>query len=80
MAGDEIGDADVRGVLTRDDAGARGRTDRAGGVRIGEAHAFGREAIGVGRIVESVAVASEIGPTHVVDQNEYEVGPVLRGA
>ena len=72
---DPVGDADGGWVLAGEDAGAGRRTDRAGRVRVGKAHALAGEAVDVGRFVEGTAVADEILPAHIVDEDEDDVGP-----
>ena len=71
---DPVGDADGGWVLAGEDAGAGRRADRAGRVRVGKAHALAGEAVDVGRLVEGTAVADEVLPAHVVDEDKDDVG------
>ena len=72
--GNEIGDANSCGILTGKDARARRRADRACGVGIREPHSRGCQSVNVGRLVERAAVASQVAPFHVVDEDEDDVG------
>ena len=78
-AGEEVGEAEARGVFAGHDAGARGRADGTGGVGVGEAHATGGEAVDVGSFVEAAAVEADVAPAEVVDQDEDEVKASGRG-
>src|SRR4051812_19400620 len=59
--------------LARHDRGPRGRTNGASRVAIGEAHTVRREAINVWRFMELTAVAAEVSPTHVVDDDQNDI-------
>jgi hypothetical protein len=54
-------------------AGPGGRANRGGRVGVGEAHAFAGQPIDVRRADVRVAVAGEIAPAEIVDQEEDEV-------
>lgn len=58
----------------------RGATGAAAGVvvELGEAHAVGRQAVEDGSF-HGPTVAAEVGPAHVVDQNDDHVGPAFGG-
>ena len=49
------------------------RTDRASGIRIGEAHALGGQPVHIGRAMVFAAVAAQVGPTEVVEQDEHNI-------
>ena len=74
VSGDPVGDMQPRRVLSGHDACARGRTDRAGRIGVGEAHALRGEAVDVRRLVVRAAEAAEVSPAHVVGENEDDVG------
>ena len=74
LAVDPVGDAHARRVLARQQRGARGRADRAGGVGVRKAHPLQGQAVEVGRLVEGRAVAGKVPPAQVVRQKEYDVG------
>ena len=78
--GQEVGDAEARGILAGHDAGARRRTDRTSRVRIGESHALRRQFVDVGSLEKLAAVIADVAPPHVVDEDEDEIErrPFLR--
>jgi len=71
---DPVGDADARRVAARQDAGAGGGADGAGGVGLGEPHALRGQSVEGRGFVEVAAGAAEIPPAEVIDQNEENVG------
>ena len=71
---DPVGDADRGWVLAGEDAGAGRRTDRAGGVGVAKAHALCGQPVDIGRLVKGAAVADQIPPTHIVDENKDDIG------
>ena len=73
VAGDEVRHADAGGVLARQDARPCRRADGAGGVGVGEPHALPGEPVDDRREVVRAAVAAQVRPAHVVDQDEDEV-------
>ena len=58
------------------DAGPRGRADRAGGIAIGQPHATGGQLINMGSLVKCTAIATEICPAEIIDEEEDKVGLV----
>src|SRR5687768_13240817 len=80
MAGNPVGDVQASRVFARHDGCPRGRADRAGRVAAGETHSASRKTVNVGRFVERAAVTAQIGPTHVIDEEENDVrGPIGGG-
>jgi len=77
-AGDPIGDVQTRRIFAGHHRCPRRRTDGAGRVAVCQPHAAGGEAIDVGRFIELAAVARQIGPTHVIDENQNDVGRSVR--
>src|SRR5262249_17703311 len=65
-------------VLAGQDAGPCRRADRTGRVAVGEAHPRRRQPVEVRRAKERAAVAAEVLPAHVVDQDDNEVQWLLR--
>jgi hypothetical protein len=55
-----------------------GRANGCGGVSLGEALALRREAIEVGRFIETVAVTAKLGPAEVVGENKDDVRRRIR--
>ncbi len=70
---DIVGDADARGVSPGHDRGARRRAHRARGVAVGEAHPLRREAVDVRRLVVPAAVAGDVCPAEIVDEDQDDV-------
>ena len=60
-------------VLSGHDTCACWRTDMASRIGLGKPHAVLGETIDVGRFIETAAVASQITPTQIVDQEEHDV-------
>ena len=73
QAGNPIGDVQPRRIFAGEQRRARGRADRAGRVGLREFHAVLRELVDVRRLVQIAAVAGEVGPAEVVDQNQHDV-------
>jgi hypothetical protein len=69
-------DANASLILTGLQGATRWRADRSGSVEIGEPHAFGRQLVNVRRINEIIAVTTNILPTHIVNENQDDVGAV----
>ena len=61
------------------DTGPGGRANRTGCVSIGESHPRGRQLVDVWRFVKSAPIGPDISPTHVVDEEEYEVDGFFLG-
>ena len=59
--------------------GPGGGTYGASGVTIGEAHAFLGQAVNVGGFVKVGTLAGQVHPTHVVDEDQNDVGRLLVG-
>jgi len=74
VAGQVLGDAGAGGPASGEDGAAGGRAVGGGGVSVSEAHAVGGEAVDVGGLVIGVAVGADVGVTHVVEQEEDDVG------
>ena len=73
-------DAEPRGVKAGEDAGARRRAERVGGVSLREAQPAPGEALDVRRLVEGVGpVEGRVAPAEIVGEDEHEVGPVSGG-
>ena len=68
-----IGDAQACGIFSGENARAGWGADRRGRIGIGEAHAFFGEAIQIGSFVKGAAVASEVSPAEIIDQDENYV-------
>jgi hypothetical protein len=64
-------------VLAGHQRGARGRAD-GHGAGLGEADRFRGKAVDVRRLVQVGPVAAEIGPTHVIGEDEEDVEPGWR--
>ena len=73
---DPVGHSDPVRVTPGLQGGAGGRADRTGGVAVGEADAFGGEAVDGRCPVVVTSLAGEIHPAHVVDQDDNDVGLV----
>ena len=75
--GDGLLEADREAVLIAagEEGGARGGTDAAVGVGLGETDALGGEPVEVGRLVVAAAIAGEVGVAEVVGHDEEDVGP-----
>ena len=69
-----IQDAQAGGVLSGQQGGPVWRADRGGGVSVGQSQAVSCQAVQVGCLVETVAVASQFGPAQVVGKNEDDIG------
>jgi len=69
----------VAGVETSHQAGARGGADGAAGVALGEANAFGGEAIDVRGFDFRLAVAAQIAIAQIIGEDEDNVWPLRRG-
>ena len=67
MSGNEIGQTNMRRVLPGIDARPRRRAHRAGGIGVGKFHAFRGKPVHGRRLMKLVAVATRVGPAHVVD-------------
>jgi len=74
MSPDEIGNADAGGILPGNDTRTCRGAYRASCVRIGESHALPGQVVNIWRLMKLIAVTSQIGPTHVVNKNEHEIG------
>ena len=74
LAGDPVGDVHTHGMPASHNARARGAAHGAGSVALGEAHAAGRQPIYIGCLVKFTAIGPDIGPTHVINQKEQEIG------
>ena len=72
-ARDVVGQRDASRGLAGHDACSRRRAHRARGVGVGEPHAASRQPIEVRGLVEAAAVAAQVHPAHVVDQDEDDV-------
>ena len=68
------------GLMRMESGDERGATGAAAGVvvELGEAHAVGRQAVEDGSF-DGPTVAAEVGPAHVVDQDDDHVGPAFGG-
>ena len=73
MARDEVRDADVSGILTREYAGARRRADRASRIGVGEAYALARQGVDVGRLDLLLAVTTEMAVAQIVGHDEDNI-------
>ncbi len=69
----DVGQMEPRRVLAGEQAGPGRRTDGAGGVSVGEAHAFAGQPIEARRAMVSVPVANQIAPGQVVGQDHHDV-------
>ena len=76
MPGDVCRDANASLILAGLQGAARWRADRSGSVEIGKPHSVGRQLVDVWRINEIIAVTTNILPTHIVDENQDDVGTV----
>ena len=70
-------DACVPGVLAGEQRPARSGTARAARIRLGEAHAFGRQPVKVRRGEFLLPVAAQVPPAQVIGENEDDVGQRL---
>ena len=70
---DPVGHANPGGIFSAHDAGTGRRTDRTGGVGVGEQHPLRRQPVEVRGLVEGAAHAADIPPAHVVHQDQYDV-------
>jgi hypothetical protein len=52
------------------------RTDGSGSVEICEPHSIGRQLVDVWRINEIIAIAADVLPPHIVNENQNDVGTV----
>jgi hypothetical protein len=68
-----VGHQQTRGVFPGQDRGSRRRTNRAGGIRVGEPHALGGQPIDVRRPVVRAALAAQVHPAQIVDQKQHDV-------
>ena len=75
-----VRDAQARGVFAGQDARARRRANRRGGVGIGKAHAFLRQAVKIGRFVKSASVATDVRPAEIIGEDENNVRLPRRGS
>ncbi len=73
-----IGNADPGGVLPRHQSGAIRRANRCRGIRIGKTHPLLCEPVQIRRLVESVAVAAQLGPAKIVGKDKNNVRPACR--
>ena len=69
-------DAGMAGVEALHEAGSGWRADRVAGVGVGEAHAFGCDAVDVGGEDVFLTVAAEVAPAQVVGEDKDDVGAV----
>ena len=76
-----IRDADSVRIEARQQCGTRRRADGAGRVPIGEPHATGSQSINVRGLVKIGALATQVAPSQVIDDDDYDVwwGDVRRG-
>src|SRR5262249_1345491 len=56
---------------------SRGRADSLGYIEVGQPNTLARHAIDVGRLVAFSAKATQISVTHVIEENDHEVGRPL---
>src|SRR4029079_18462775 len=68
-------DSGPRPVLTAHERRAGRLTVGTASVAVREPHTVGGELVDVGRFVVFASLAAEIGPTQVVGQNKYDIGP-----
>ncbi len=73
VAGNPVGDVRPRGILAGHDRRAGRRADGAGRIAVGEPHRRRGQAIDVRRLVEVAAGVAEVGPAHVIDQDQHDV-------
>src|SRR5213082_2622747 len=78
LAGNPIRDVQPRGIFSRHNGRARRRADSTRSIGLGESHACGRKPIYVWRAIKLAAKASAVCPTHVIDQNENNIGRLSR--
>ena len=71
--GKPVGEQQARGILAGKDGGARGRTEGAGGVSIGEAHAIAGELVDMRGLIVRTPVGADVAPADIVDQEEHDV-------
>ena len=62
------------GRATGQDRGPGRGTHSAGRVALGEANPFRGELVEVGRVDDFIAVAAEVSPAHVIDEEDDDVG------
>lgn len=60
-------------ILTRHQANVRGRTDGHSCISVSEYHAFRRQPVDVGSLVETTPVITNIGPTIIADHNKSHI-------
>lgn len=73
-AADVIGDTDARGIFAGFDGSAGGGTDGASRICVGEVHRLAGKAIDVGGFIEGGTSVMEVAPSHVVDENQDDIG------
>jgi hypothetical protein len=73
VASDPGEDAGARRGSAGHETGTGGGADRGGGVAVGEADAFGREAIEAGRLDDGMSVAGKVGVAEVVAHENQQV-------
>ncbi len=74
MAGDPVGEVEPGRGLAGEEGGTGRGADGAGAVGVGEACAVAGEAVEIGRQVKAGAVAAEVGPAEVIDEDDDDVG------
>ena len=70
---DVIGNARSLRIFSRHDARARGRADRAGGVRLREPHSRRGQSVDIRRVVKRAAKTAEVSPAQIVDEKKDDV-------
>ena len=78
FAGKEIGQADPRGILSRQQRRPGWRTNVTRGVSLRKPHPVGRQPIDVGRLVKPAAVTTQVDPAQIVHENQHHAGFVVR--
>ena len=73
MASDPVREMQAGGIFAGQQGGAGGGAYRAGRVAVGEADAILGQLVDVGRLVESAAVAGQVGLSHVVYENDDDI-------
>ena len=76
MPGDMCRDANASLILAGLQGATCWRADGSSSVEIGEPHSFGRQLVDVRRINEIIAVTTNILPSHIVNENQDDVGTV----
>ncbi|OQB91341.1 MAG: hypothetical protein BWX84_01438 [Verrucomicrobia bacterium ADurb.Bin118] len=79
MALDPIRDVQPRGIFAGQERRARGGTDGAGGVGLGEAHALPRQLINMRGGIKGGSLAAQVRPSEIIHKNKDEIqtGPGL---